>query len=138
MDTDETVQFLRRIYGAYARGDMATVFAALADDIEWNSQGASDAVAWGGRFTGREGVAAFFGRVTEAVTLQTFEVLDIIANEGRAAVMTRVGVRFRSNDRPLTIEKVDILHLRDGKIARFTEYYDTGAVTEAMAAEAAA
>lgn len=134
MGTDETVQLLRHIYEAYGKGDMATVFAALADDVEWNSQGASDAVTWGGRFTGKAGVTTFFERVAAAVALERFEVLDIIAQGGRAAIMTQVTVRFRGNDRPLTIEKVDIIDVRGGKVARFCEYYDTAAVTETMAA----
>ena len=134
MGTDETVTLLRHVYAAYSKGDMAAVFAALDDDIESNSHGASAAVAWGGRFTGRDEVATFFERVMAAVTLEKFEVLDIIAQGERAAVQTRVSVRFRINERPLTVDKVDIVHVRGGKVASFTEYYDTGTVTETMAA----
>ena len=39
MGTEETSRFLARVYAAYARGDMPTVFAAFADDVAWCSQG---------------------------------------------------------------------------------------------------
>src|SRR3546814_1925640 len=115
MGTEETAAFIARVYDAYARGDMDTVFAALADDIEWCSQGAGDAVPWGGSFSGREGVTVFFERVNAAVTVEAFEVVEIISQVDRAAVITRPTVRFRGNGRTLTVPKTDMLRQRDGK-----------------------
>lgn len=134
MGTTETVQLVRQVYEAYGKGDMATVFAALADDVEWDSHGASEIVTWGGHFSGKDGVTAFFQRITAAIALERFEVVDIIGQDDRAAVVTKVSVRFHCNGRPLTVQKVDIVKVRDGKVASFTEYYDTGIVVETMAA----
>ena len=134
MSTDETAHLIRRTYEAYGRGDLQTVFAGLAEDIEWRSQGTDDSLPWAGRFAGHDQVGQFFARVAEAVTVETFEVLDVIVEGDRAAVVARITARLRTNGRSLTAEKADILQVRDGKIVRFTEYYDTGLVARTLAA----
>jgi ketosteroid isomerase-like protein len=74
--------------------------------------------------------------VAETVAVETFEVLDIIVQGDRAAVVARITARLRTNGLPLAAEKADILRVRDGKIVRFTEYYDTGLVARTLAAPA--
>src|SRR3546814_119302 len=86
----------------------------------------------GGGVAGHEGGAAYFERVDAAGTIETFEVVEIIAQDDRAAVTTRLSVRFRGNGRTLTLPKADIVRVRDGKIADFCGYYDTALVVETM------
>jgi len=129
MGTD-TAAVLRPIYEAYARGDMPTVFGALAEDVDWTSE-CRGGLPWGGCYSGAAGVTAYFERVSANIEIEEFEVQEIIAQGDRAAVLTRVTARLRSTGQAMTLPKVDLVTVRDGKIASFSEFYDTATVVAA-------
>ena len=55
----ENADFIHSLYGAFSRGDIAAVLAALAPDVEWVCEGPAS-VPFCGTFRGPEQVAKFF------------------------------------------------------------------------------
>jgi len=116
------------IYAAFARGDVPSILAVIADDCAWESwaqntaQGAG--ISYLQRQTGPAGVAAFFDAVAQ-FQIHEFEVLDIFAGGDKVAVEVSIdatspgGGRFRDEE----------LHLYtlgdDGKVTRMRHYVDT-------------
>ncbi|MFN4089129.1 MAG: nuclear transport factor 2 family protein [Alphaproteobacteria bacterium] len=134
MTTEDTRALVTRVYAAYAEGDMDTVFAACADDICWCSDGSPAVLPWAGRYDGRAAVATYFQRAAAAVTVERFELREIIADGDRAAVVTQVTVRVNTSGRTISTHKVDTLTVKDGRIVDFCEYYDTALVSSALRA----
>lgn len=121
---------VQEIYAAYARGDMPYVMAALADDVCWVSGGDDAAAPWCGRHVGPAGVAGYFAALTAACTIIDYRIGEVIADGDRVAVTAMVRARYHHSGAEREIAKVDVLHLRDGKVRDFREYYDASPIVE--------
>ena len=88
--SEENVEFVKGIYGAFSRGDVPAVLGAFADDIEWFE---AEGMPYGGLHRGPEAVAQnVFGPITEDVdgfALVLEEFLD--SGESVAAVVRYTG-----------------------------------------------
>ena len=118
------------IYAAYLARDMPFVMAALAEDVRWIS-GEEPGVAWCGERVGRDGVAAYFAALAAECEILDYRIRQVIVDGDWAAVTATVRARFRRSGIEKEIAKVDVLRLRDGQVAEFREYYDTGTVAAA-------
>jgi len=78
-------QLIERAYAAFARGDVPTVLAALADDILWHVPGRGPI---SGDFRGHAQVLEFFGRFME-LSGGTFRIVvdDVLAKGDRVIVL---------------------------------------------------
>ena len=105
---------VRRGYEAFARGDIDTVLNEIfAEDIVWHVAGRS---ALSGDYRGREQVGAWFGNNFELSggTLRV-EIHDVVANDEHAIGLVRVSAQ--RDGRTLDDRSVQVLHIRDGKVA---------------------
>jgi uncharacterized protein len=110
---------IRSLYDAFAGGDMATVDRLLADDVTWHAPGTAQHA---GTRRGKAELFASIGHLAELTnrTLRS-EVVDILANEGRAVVLQRT--RAERTDRPaLNDREVIVYELRDGQVVEVWEH----------------
>jgi ketosteroid isomerase-like protein len=131
------VEIVKSAYAAFGRGDIATILATLAPDVEWTQEGPA-IVPYSGKFVGPDQVAKFFAGIATTQTghkLTIDHILgegDIVATSGRyAATVTATGKSF-------DIAIAHFFHFQDGKMVRFVDYGDTAAVAEAYTATASA
>jgi ketosteroid isomerase-like protein len=99
-------------YTAFAAADLARLGELFADDILWHVPGRNPL---SGDYRGKEQVFALFGKLAEQ-TGGTFhaEVHDLLANDTHGVGL--VTVTATRGDRSLTVNQVNVLHLRDGKV----------------------
>ena len=63
--SEQSVEFVKGVYGAFARGDVPAVLGAFADDIEWYE---AEGMPYGGLHRGGEAVVQkVFGPIAEDV-----------------------------------------------------------------------
>jgi ketosteroid isomerase-like protein len=63
--SEQSIELVEGVYGAFARGDVPAVLGAFADDIEWYE---AEGMPYGGLHRGGEAVAQkVFGPITEDV-----------------------------------------------------------------------
>jgi ketosteroid isomerase-like protein len=63
--SEQSIEFVKGVYGAFARGDVPAVLGAFADDIEWYE---AEGMPYGGLHHGGEAVAQkVFGPIAEDV-----------------------------------------------------------------------
>jgi uncharacterized protein len=127
--TTDNVAVVRRMYDAFARGDVETIFA-LTDPqcvIEQSNQ-----LPWGGRHVGHQGLGAFLGALSAHVesSVATDRYIDDGAGHVATSGVTRG--RVRATGREFAIPETHIWTVRDGKVTRFEAYIDTAQMREAL------
>ena len=125
--------YVRTLYAAFGRGDLKFILENCDPAIEWVSNGAVDDIPWGGTRKGTSGTESFFHLLAEYLDFEVFEPREFF--EAGNAVIVRGFTRARVK-RHGTFESgwVHIFTVRNGKVARFEEYYDTAAIKRALAA----
>lgn len=107
---------IRRGYDAFSRGDMETIAAIFADDIEWNIPGRSPLA---GQRKGKTEVFDFFAQLSD-LTENTFavELVDVLANDDHVVALTHETARRA--DRVLDIDGAHIWRVHSDKAVSFT------------------
>jgi ketosteroid isomerase-like protein len=70
-----------RLYAAYQRGDMDSVLAELADDVDWAAEAAGSAVPWYGRYRGKGEVPNFFEAIASSLDISEFEIIGMTSSD---------------------------------------------------------
>jgi len=128
----DNAAFLQGLYGAFARGDVPTVLAAMDPEIEWNE--AEHVTFWPGKaFVGPDAVVqGVFARIPatfgDTFRIEVTRLLDCgstVVMEGRYKGI----VQATGND--LDVQVSHVWDLADGKVVKFQQYTDTWQFAEA-------
>jgi ketosteroid isomerase-like protein len=136
MSEQANLQVLKDAYAAFLRGDIQSVLDACADDIEWESPGPSE-IPYAGLFHGKDGVADFFNILFDTDDIQLFEPETFLAQGDRVVVLGHYSARVKATGRSTQADWVHSFVMRDGKVTKFREYYDTALVVQAYHAATA-
>jgi uncharacterized protein len=128
----DNTQLVQRAYAAFGQGDIPAVLALMADDVEWSEPGSADVLPWGGPRRGRQQAAAFFQELDRALTFEAFEPREFIAQGETVVVVGYERTVVKSSGHRVENDWVMVFTIRDGKIARFREYYDTAPYLAAL------
>lgn len=129
------VNQMKELYGAFDRGDVPTVLAAMDANIEWYE---AEGNPWhlGRPFVGPQQVVdGVFQRI--GAEFDGFEISPTrFLGDGDTVIMQG---RYRANShkatgKPLDAEVVHVWDLNDGKIVRFHQYVDTRQMADVMGA----
>ena len=117
---------IRSLYDAFARGDVGTVVAVLADDVEWSE---AEGNPWylGHPFVGpQQAVEGVFARTADEFQDFRLEFHRFLADGDTVVALGRYhATSHRATGRPLDAQFAHVWDVRDGKIARFQQYTDT-------------
>lgn len=137
MPTTESANLdtVRAIYAAFARGDIATVLAAMDPEVAWLTPAT---LPWSaGDYSGRTGVAKYFadsaGALTNAAVVpqEFLDAADHVVVHGEArGTATETGRAFAARF-------THTWTLRGGKVTRMRGVVDTAAIRDCFSAEAA-
>ena len=122
---------VQRGYEAFGRGDIPALLEFVADDVEWIQQGPS-AIPFSGTRHGHEGVAEYFSLLDENLEFEQFEPREFVAQDDTVVVVGVERSLSRATGRTIEQEWVHVNTLRDGKIAKFRAFEDTGAYVAAL------
>ncbi len=130
----DNTAFVASLYAAFGRGDVPAILAVVDPAIDWVSNCAAGTVPWGGTRTGLTGATSFFQALGETMDFEVFEPGKFIDSGDSVAVTGRTRARHKHAGRGMfDCEWVHIFTIRDGKLTRFQEFYDTAAVERALA-----
>jgi ketosteroid isomerase-like protein len=87
--------------------------------------GAADASPVAMRCTDCESLRGAMAGLIAAFEVKDHQILSLIVEGQQAAAHTRVRVRATASGEEVTTEMVDLITIRDGKIASFVEFVDT-------------
>lgn len=130
----ENERVVLRLYTAFGQGDMPGILDTLAEDVDWLFVGRPEDVPFAGHRHGHDQMREFFGIVGETVEPLEFGPREIMAFEDKVLVLGHERVRVRATDRVFETDWAHLFTLRDGKISRLREFYDTATLAEAFRA----
>jgi len=131
----DNVQLARDIYDAFGRGDIPAVLGMMDPDIEWHEAEGNpykpDGKAWLGPDAVVNNLFIKLGTEWDGFTVHPMEFLDA----GSAVVVeVRYSGVYKQTGKSLDAQVCHVLKMRDGKLASFQQYVDTGQLQDVMGA----
>jgi uncharacterized protein len=130
---EENIEFVKGLYAAFARGDVAAVLDGFADDIEWHE---AEGMPYGGVFSGGEAVMQnVFGPI--ATDVEGFAVApeEFVGSGDTVAAVVRYTGTGKVTGKALDVPAVHVWDIRGGKLTRFRQFIDTVKFAEVVPAE---
>jgi uncharacterized protein len=121
--SEQSIEIVKGIYGAFAQGDVPAVLGSFTDDIEWYE---AEGMPYGGLHRGGDAVAQkVFGPISQDV--DGFAVIpeEFMGSGDTVAVVVRYTGTGNATGKTLNVPVVHVWDLRDGKAARFRQFIDT-------------
>lgn len=124
----DRIEVVKQLYTAQAAGDLDAVMGLCSSDVVIVQD---EALPWGGRFVGRDGVADFavrlFGTIdSEVMTTSMFVAGDSVVQYGRTQGTVR------ANRASFDIPECHIFTFRAGLVTNADFFIDSEAMLEAL------
>ena len=100
--------------------------------------GRSSAGRGPGEYTFRQQVADFFSKLAEMQDVERFEPQEFVAQGDVVVALGHYKWRVKSTSRSFESDWAHVFTIRNGKVVKFHEYYDTNAGVEAYRSASAA
>ena len=121
----------RQAYAAFGARDIPALLALLAPDVAWG-QPDNPLIPSAGTRAGVEGVIEWLRIGNETEEVLALEPRRIVCDDEVAAVIGRTRIRVRRTGREYETDFVHLVTVRNGKVVRFQEFFDTFAAAEAF------
>jgi ketosteroid isomerase-like protein len=133
MSKDNNVAIAQQLLAGIGEGRDPEVLARLfAEDLRFEIQGDEGVLPWIGHKTGRGAAADFFRKLRVLTEPVKFEVEDILASEGRAAIVGELATRIKSSGKVCTSQFAIILTISGDAITRFQMLEDSFGLSKAV------
>lgn len=131
-ELQENVQIVQDLYAAFGRGDVTTILELLDEAVDWHFNGRSQDIPFAGHWLGREKMIKFFRTVGLTCDVLEFGPDEIITLGDHILSLGYERVRVKATGRIFETKWAHLFTVRDDKIIRLREYYDTAAMAEAF------
>jgi ketosteroid isomerase-like protein len=119
----EVERLLRELYAARLAGDLERICRTFADDAKMEIAGASYAAPIAVRASGLAEIRTWLALLVKTSQLGNQEILSMIIEDASAAVHWRSKIRSRVTGLAVLTDLVDVVQVRDGKIASYLEFF---------------
>jgi ketosteroid isomerase-like protein len=130
--SSQNVAAVRRFFDLFDQGRLDDIKQdLLAEDFEWIYHGPA-ALPWAGVYRGAEGFDRFFAIVHELIDVRECVAREYLDAGDDVVVLGHSRTRILHNDAEYRAEWMNVFRLRDGRIHRYLDLFDTAAVVEAL------
>jgi uncharacterized protein len=130
--SDPNIETVQMIYAAFGRGDVDSILAALADDVDWASEAGSPVAPWHGRRTGKAEVAQFFAAVAEVTEVTEFAPVSFAANDTDVMAIVDFAFKVPATGKSGSMQLHHWWRLSDGKVTLYRGSEDTALVAATL------
>ena len=131
MNEQQNIELTRQAYEAYKRGDTQQLLALLDDQVEWDLP-ETPGVPFTGKRRGRESVAEVFRMQQQLLEVRECTVNEFIAQGDRVVVLGHGAWTVKNTGQDFESDWVDVFTIKDGRIAAYRDFLDTGAAVKAF------
>jgi uncharacterized protein len=122
----ENTEIVQKAYEAFGRGDVTTIMEMIDEDVEWILPGDMEmSPNILGRRRGKEVVRQWFGQLAVDMEFEEFTPMEFIAQNDKVAVMGHSRTRVKATGKVAESDWMQVFTIKDGKVIRFQEYFDT-------------
>lgn len=126
MNEQQNVKLVQQAYESFGRGDIQGLLNSLSDQVEWRTP-KPQGVPFGGDYRGRDQVGRFFSELNQHEEVTRFEPREFIAQGDRVVVCGSYACKARATGRTAESDWVHLFTVRNGKVVKFQEFFDTAA-----------
>ena len=137
MSDYNNLEIVQNGYQKFGSGDVEGLLKLFADNIKWTVPEIENAPFAGSR-QGIDSVGEFFGQLSAAEDITSFEPTEFIASDDRVVVLGTSTATVRETGRTYSTDWVHVFRLENGKVTEFNEFFDNAAATRAFQKTAAA
>jgi ketosteroid isomerase-like protein len=131
-DREAMLNTIYRAYDARGKGDIEGCMAAFHPNADFELKGEKDALAVAGAARGHLNVRAAMTGFIETFEFIKRDIVAAIVEGDRAAIHSRLEMRFIPKDVIFTSDVLDTFRFEDGKIIELVEFADTALVKSVM------
>src|ERR1700757_2558914 len=129
MESRETMlDLIKLAYAARGRGDLEGLMAAFHPEAVFTLVGDKKALQIAGSVQGHRGLRETLGGFIATFQFVERQILSELVEGDRAAVHSRLVVRYNPTGTTLATDCLDLLKFQDGRIIELIEFADTALV----------
>jgi ketosteroid isomerase-like protein len=133
-DREAMRRVIEEAYAARGTGNIKGLMAAFHTDAVFELAGDRKALEIAGAIHGHPNIEQAMTGFIGAFAFLKRDILSMIADGDRAAVHSRLTIRFVPKDKTFTTDVMDLFKFKDGKIVELVEFADTALVKDIMSA----
>ncbi len=122
-DRLEVERLLRELYAARLGGDLEALCRTFAKDSRLDIAGTSYASPMAIRAAGLGEIRSWLALLVKTFQLSDQEILSMIIDGEAAAVHWQARIRSKITGATVLTELVDVIRVRDGRIASYIEFF---------------
>jgi len=119
----EIDRLLRQLYAARVAGDLDGVCQTFANDAKFEIAGTSQTSPIAISATGLDQIRTWLALLIKTFQMSDQAILSMIIEDAAAAVHWRAKIRSRITGATVSTNLVDLVQVRDGRIASYTEFF---------------
>jgi ketosteroid isomerase-like protein len=137
MSEQDNISMVKKMYQAFAAGDVQSILNNLDSNAEWTDFGPAT-IPYSGSWNGHPRILEFFKAMAETTTKGEVVAENFIAAGDTVAVTGRFRATVRDTGAKIDSPIAHFFTIRDGKVVKWVGYSDTAAIAEAHRGKAAA
>ena len=127
----ENIRIIQGLYSSFARRDINTILEMLSANVEWGEPENPFNPAGGTRH-GHEGFLEWLNIGKQVEDILVLEPRKMLTDSDSVAVVGYMKCLAKTTGKPYESDFVHIVTLKDGKIVKFQEFFDTYVAGEAF------
>ena len=125
------IEIVHQLYKAFAERNIPEILDMLTSDVEW-SEPTNPYNPAGGTRRGHDGFLEWADIGRHAEDIQVLEPHKMLVDADSVAVVGYIKCRAIATGKVYESDFVHLVTFREGKVARFQEFFDTYAASEAF------
>jgi uncharacterized protein (TIGR02246 family) len=130
MDREEIKALVEKAYEARRTEDIEGMIAVFHQDGKFQLAGSQEAAAVAGIAQGHPELRKTLAELIADFQFVQRDIIGFLIDGDRAAVHSRVKLRFMPKDRTVTTDLLDLWKVENGKIVELVEFVDTALIND--------
>lgn len=131
-ENNQQIQVVQELYAAFGRADMPAILTLLDEQVDWYFVGRPQDVPFAGQRQGHQQMIDFFVTIAETCEVLEFGPHEVIPMGDHVLVLGHERVLVKSTNRLFETDWAHLFTVRQGKIVRLREFYDTATMANAF------
>jgi uncharacterized protein len=131
MQEQQNIDVIKKLYGAFGKGDIETIIDHLADQFVWRFD-APSVIPYAGEYnTPKQVKEGFFGSLASTQKDYALKVDEFVAQDDKVIMVGSYGATVSATGKRFDLPLVHVWTIQNGKVKRFLNFTDSAKVAEA-------